>query len=152
MLEQLIYRSSNGDAETYSKIMHDKSVITSKLKDVETMLLFRRLRKRQKKLGGFRSQMILTKLPVLPTNQRDKPKALRTTTASNLSRETTPVLSNGDHRGSGDDDDSSCYNKIPIASLKITHSGTPSEGTTLQVNMECEESNQQSSLFNIAAV
>lgn len=60
-LEKLLFRSLDGNTDSYREFLNDSSVIASQLKEVGKRILLRSIRKRR--LGGFRSKMVLTKVP-----------------------------------------------------------------------------------------
>jgi hypothetical protein len=139
-LETLLYRSTNGDVESYSKIMLDKSVIASKLKEVRTMILIKRLHKKHQKFGGgFRSEMKLTKLPVLPKSQH------------------VSAAKTKDDATSAADDDDSCNHKLPITtkalgSLKISNPPPRHLRDGMDCDGEQEHGHGSSSTKQFAAV
>lgn len=78
-LEKLLFQSVDGNETLYSEILEDPAKVVSTLRDVGTKILLRRLQKR--KLGGFRSKMVLTKVPAMvvpPDSKTDNKMAMRT--------------------------------------------------------------------------
>ena len=62
-LEKLLFQSIDGNETSYLEILEDPAKVVSTLRDVGTKILLRRLQKRT--LGGFRSKMVLTKVPAM---------------------------------------------------------------------------------------
>lgn len=75
-LEKLLFQSTDEGLESYAKM--DLPSIESKLKDIGTKILLRRLRKRQRRIGGFRNKMIL-KMPVLANISSSLSESITTT-------------------------------------------------------------------------
>ena len=75
-LEKLLFQSVDGNKTRYSEILEDPAKVVSTLRDVGTKILLRRLQKR--KLGGFRSKMVLTKVPTMVPPDAKKAKVAMT--------------------------------------------------------------------------
>lgn len=154
-LEELLFRSLNGNMGNYRKMMcGDKEAIAAKLKDVGTQLLLRRLQK--KRLGGFRSKMILTKLPVLTSGRSMTVKERLRHACEEMD------ISNGDDKNDDSQEskkdtgsetadqqddrtetvktsEESDHQLAGIESLKISEPGSNED------SMDCEEQEEQSS-------
>jgi hypothetical protein len=57
-IEALLFKSVEGSTERYVELLQDQDAISTKLKEVGTRILLRKLQQKQKKLG-FRNTMVL---------------------------------------------------------------------------------------------